>query len=682
MKQAMTQRGLKRAITAAVVTAMSLPLVISAGAQERAPQTERARTAHRLRLASQTSWVGRGHTFVLRLQLETPRRADAEIAVTVYQRVANRSEFARSLRGTVRGSAITVASAPLSEMAVDAGGAVGVQIPLQDPAQPRDPERVQLTRDGVYPVRVELRERGGGEVLARFTTHLVHTAEPLDGTKLGFVWIVPLHAPPAIQPDATRALSASRAAGIGAVVRALEAHPGVPVVLRPTPETIEAMATSTRPEDHDVVPALSRALAGRQVLASTYVPVSVSQLLGAGLDDELAAQRSRGTDIVNSGLRLRADPRTWVADGRFDEATLADLRRQQVDRLVVEDAQLTEAPVAVTLAQPFSVEGRPTGRRTIRAMSADPGLAAHLQASEDPTLSAHQLLADLAVVHFDRPGRPRAVVGVTPRSWKPDPRFLDVVLGGLAESPVVQGTTLDAAFSTIPAATTGRNRPLVRRLAPATRASVSFPTRSLRAARSRLDAFGALVAPGNPVYEGLDRVLLTGQSVDLGARARVQYLDGVQRGLDAELDRILMPNNRSITLTARRGEIPVTVQSRVGYAIKAVIRVESDKLEFPEGSSRRVELERENTTERFAVRARTSGAFPLRVILESEDRRIVLGRSLFTVRSTAASGVGVILSVGAGTFLVLWWARHLLQSRRAARAEEVELVATTPTTTE
>ena len=45
----------------------------------------------------------------------------------------------------------------------------------------------------------------------------------------------------------------------------------------------------------------------------------------------------------------------------------------------------------------------------------------------------------------------------------------------------------------------------------------------------------------------------------------------------------------------------------------------------------------------------------------------VIGQTRVTVRSTAFSGVGVVLSVGAGTFLALWWGRHILTARRGRR---------------
>ena len=65
--------------------------------------------------------------------------------------------------------------------------------------------------------------------------------------------------------------------------------------------------------------------------------------------------------------------------------------------------------------------------------------------------------------------------------------------------------------------------------------------------------------------------------------------------------------------------------------------------------------------------ARTSGSFPITVTMQSPDGSLIVGRTRLTVRSTAASGLGLILSGAAGAFLLLWWARHVLKGRRARR---------------
>jgi hypothetical protein len=106
--------------------------------------------------------------------------------------------------------------------------------------------------------------------------------------------------------------------------------------------------------------------------------------------------------------------------------------------------------------------------------------------------------------------------------------------------------------------------------------------------------------------------------------------------------------------------------------VKVVVRVQSDKLDFPRGTVQALDLTRQNTTERFPVVARTSGAFPVRITLESPDGNLVVGRTRITVRSTAATGVSLGIALGAAGFLAVWWGRHALRGRRARRLVAVE----------
>jgi hypothetical protein len=51
-------------------------------------------------------------------------------------------------------------------------------------------------------------------------------------------------------------------------------------------------------------------------------------------------------------------------------------------------------------------------------------------------------------------------------------------------------------------------------------------------------------------------------------------------------------------------------------------------------------------------------------MLSSPRGDLRLGQTRFTIRSTAASGVAIVLSVGAGLFLLVWWIGHF-RGRRA-----------------
>lgn len=624
---------------------------------------------NRLTLASKTAWVGRGGELVLRVHADAADRTETELAVAVHGRLTSRSRFVRTLAGTVQGSPLKVETRPLTQLGADPAGALSVQLPVQDPALPRDPARILLSRQGVYPVRVELRELGGGEVLAGFTTHLIYTPDNPDRQALGIAMVLPFHAPPTTGSGDSRAVP--ELGPLNELAGALVAHRSVPLTVDPTPETVEALAEAPSAQGDEVLADLRAALVERQVVSSTYVVTEPRSLLAADLRDELTAQRARARQVLGEVLGVRADPRTWVLSDGLDDRLLDLARASQVDRLVVPEAALQPTDRPVTLAQPFALESRRSAQ-TVAALAADPGLSGHFDSDPDrdeagPVLAAHQFLADLAVIHFDSPGTERAAVAVAPHRWKPHPAFLETLLSGVAQSPLVEPVTLDQAFA-VDAAETATGRRLVRRVAEADDPP-PLSGRAIRSARQQLDAFGSLVEPGNPVEIALDRSLLSSQAAGLSPARRRALIESVDTGIAAQFARVSLPGNRSVTLTARTGEIPITIQTDLEYPVRATLRVESDKLAFPDGSRREVELANTNTTERFSVRARTSGAFPVRVILESPEGDLVLGRSLFTVRSTAASGVGVALSVGAVGFLAVWWAGHVVQARRRNRED-------------
>jgi hypothetical protein len=287
-------------------------------------------------------------------------------------------------------------------------------------------------------------------------------------------------------------------------------------------------------------------------------------------------------------------------------------------------------------------------------------------------LAAHQLLADLATIYEDQPGAgPRGVVLLAPRSWTPDRQFVRAVVAGLTGPdalPVTSPVTLDTFFDTVPNAKQGRS-PMVRRLTDVAASDLTIAHAvDSRLQRRRIEAFAAMTDPANPAYQSLDQRLLVAHSADIhGTRLRTSYLTRVASALDQELAKIELPHGRSITLTSRRAQIPLTFHKGVDYPVRVVINFTSDKLRFPRGKSATLELRRPNTVERIPVEALTSGTFPVKVELESPDGTLRFAQTKLTVRSTATSGVGLVLSAGAALFLAGWWARHMHRGRRAGK---------------
>lgn len=615
---------------------------------------------------AQTPWVGTGGDFLLRVRVDRPTGAsNLEFALTIFPAVATRSEFGETLSDRMSDSAlVALQPVPLASLRPEPNGDVVIPVGIRDPALPRDPSRVLLPpRDGVYPVRVELRDRLAGSTVDRFVTHLVHTPELHATPKLGVSLVFPVHAPPSLQPDGTRLLPDGDA--LTAMTQGVEAVRTTPFSLAPTPETVAALASSTDPKARGLLNTLKSATVDRLTITGSYVPANLAALMDAGLDGEVASQLGRGSATLSDVLSARIDTRTWIAEEALDPSVVDVLAGRGFDRVITGEGLLTPIPSQMlTLTRPFVLGGR---RTRVQAVVNDGGLASHF-GEGNQALRAYQLLADLAVIYLDRPGddERRGVVAVAPRDWRPTRQFLDVLAGGLALSPIVEAMSLDTLFAVVPTAEDDIGAALVRRPAAPTAGSLAEVADDLRESRRNLDSLGSVLGSGNTTSVSIEEQLLVAESSDLKtSRQREPYIAAADRMVAEQLQLIEMPEGRSITLTARTGEIPVTFKNNTGKPVRVVVKIESDRLDFPSGTVQDLELTRLNTTERFPVVARASGAFPIRITLESPDGHLVVGRARITVRSTAASGASLIVALGAATFLAVWWGRNAVKGRRA-----------------
>ncbi|HWC39595.1 MAG TPA: hypothetical protein VG476_13745, partial [Acidimicrobiales bacterium] len=625
-------------------------------------------------LAQQTAWVSPGQSFQLRLAISSGvPRTDLAVAVTVYDKLTSRSALSQTLQGRDVGVLHAFAPAPVSSLPSGGGGDVTVTIPVvSSPAPapapaPATSQSLDLGScaggcEGVYPVQVELQDLAGQRSLDRFTTHLVFAAPA--SSKLGFTWILPAHAPPAVAPDGRRNLPSDQSRQLSELAGSLTRHETVPVTLAPTPETMQALADSPRVTDHQSLAGLTAVSADptQQVLTGPYVAVSPPGLAELGLPDQAAAQLARGVQVLGATLHAQASPHTLATDNPIDQDALASLRTEAIDHLVVPDTNLAPSGNKLTLSQPFQLAGTEPGQLQVAA--SDSSLASHFTSGGDQVLAAHQLLADLAEIYFEQPGssQPRAVVLDTPLSWPASSAFLNAALDGLAQSPIVQPLTLSTLYGSIPPATSN-GAPLVRQLS-GQGTETHVPTGLLRSAQRSLLSFATVVGNDPRLVGGMNDVLLAGQSSDLRPQDQTRYMSGVQNQIGGQLAKLTLAQDRTITLTARTGRNPITDISQTAYTVHAKLTVASDKLTFPNGSTQLLNLDRRDNPEYFDVSTRASGAFPLTVSLVSPNGNLVLLNSRFTVRSTATSAVAIALSVGAGAFLLGWWGRSLIMRRR------------------
>ena len=183
----------------------------------------------RISLLEQTATVGLTNRFQLRAQVGGTvglrNRSQVEVATTVYQRLRTRAALQSSLRRERLGSPVKVVTRPLGLAAPDGSVTVDMAVDIGACA-----DCITLASDGVYPVVMEVRRRGGADVLVDMVTFLIRqTAEVSQ--PLSVALAVPLHLPPALNPDGSTA--EADISGFVAVAESLGSHPAVPLTIIP-----------------------------------------------------------------------------------------------------------------------------------------------------------------------------------------------------------------------------------------------------------------------------------------------------------------------------------------------------------------------------------------------------------------------------------------------------------------
>ena len=643
-----------------------------AHAQAAPPPAAAGRAAPVMTLASQTPWATPESSAVLELHFRA-RVPGYSVRMTVRRAVVSRTAFTQSLAGRALGAAEGRIEIPVAELPEGAPGNRLLAVGIQGPGAPSDAARIVPGRSGVYPLEVELRRQG--KTVDRFVTPLVVIAPGL--VPLTFAWVWRFDATPAHSPDGNLRPAAARAIRpggrlwrmAGALATAGDAH----VTLAPVPETMEAWADpAAGPDAANRLADLQTAAAQptRQVLAAPFVPLDIPALVSDDLGPEVDDQFARGAEVLGDVFWAPPSPNTMMVGGSLDPAALNRLHQYGTRRLVVAPSALEPVDQRLTPGHPFALGGR--GRMLTAAVN-DTDLGNLLGGDDPPGLRAARFLAGLSLVALEAPRDRRGVVVVTPEQWDPPAELLEAVLRGLRRHPAVVPATLDEYFAQVPPETR-EGQPVIRDVARRQAAEPAV-TDGIQAARRRLDAFAALVGQGHPRLQAADRAILTSEAAALAARDRSDrklappshYVRAANRVVREVLGRVRGPDGQRVTLTARRASIPISLLNANPKPLQVRVRLESDQLRFPGGADRVLILPPQNTTERFAVEARSSGAFPLVITVTSPDGRLLVNRSELIVRSTVVSGVGALLTAGAGVFLLVWWGNNLRSSGRQRR---------------
>ncbi len=677
-----------------------------------------AATTTTLSLLDQSPWVepsdsGPG-TFDLSLSAVGPEAVGADVSVTVYNRLRSRSTFQGTLSWTPAelASQVKVLDAaqtvPLSSLASDGPDRYGLPITVVPSASTAangsgalvadlQCSSVSATCDGVYPVEVSLVRPSGGATLDHFTTYLTYTGGT-SPERLRFAWVVPVSTPVVIHPgthapgDAVAGPTRSQVQALSSLVDSVQHAPSVPVTIAALPQTVAGLAASGATGRQAVAQLsdMSNGSGSRQFLPETYVSVDAGAMAAAGLTGELTAQIDKGSGVLRTA-RITvpvADegPSTWVATGTVGTALGAGLSyvgaltapgattTGGASHLVLPDTSLAPSSSGSgTWSSPFQLT---LGHTTVTAAASDGELAAHFTAKpHDPALAANQLLADLALIHFEAPNADdaRGVVAVPPTGWVPSAAFDNELLDGLEDNPVVQPVTLDGLFTSVAVGANGAATE--RKLASSgTGPVVPRPlARQIASARLRTTSFDSAVQGAPDLLSQLDSLLLASESNTLSSAGQTRGVQAFERSLGGQLDQIRLATEGAITFTSNSASIPITIVSSAPYTVRGVLTLASAKFTFPQNHnrqtvSRAMIIDRNTNPVRIPAHARTPGDLPVDVVLHAPEGTLVITHGQLTVHSTTASIAGVVLTLIALAVLLAWWARTWRRGRAQRRA--------------
>ncbi|MFO7590277.1 MAG: DUF6049 family protein [Acidimicrobiia bacterium] len=669
-------RAARVAAIAAALLASSLATAVDASAPR---ASTAAAPGDRIELVSQDAWTPAGGDLRVGVRISGPIAADATLRLVASPALSSRSEFDRVIANEPRSPVLDEVQIPLAPLSADANGTYLVSIGLESSGV-RDPVRLGLQRAGVYPLRVEL--TGIGEDRSStFTTFAVVTEATPDGqarqlaSRLGVAWVWPLQAGPSMLPNGSLdpiVLDSFDATGrLGQQAAALARAGDIGLTLVPGPETLEAWVAHGRDDPGAArgAAAVIDAATRGEVLSTAYAPTNLPSLLAAGLDPLVDRQLAEGRKVLTAVLE--SPPVTTTALARpADEPSLTRLRAQGVAQVIVDsDALVPSDDGESTITRPFQIRSGPDSQERLTAVASDSGLVSLIPGDDSTALRAQRVLAGLSIVAQEAPSAPRAVVLASQSELAVDGTLFDALFAGLRGHPWLETMTIADIFARVPS--TEARSDAVRTLAPAPVPEPPVPAVAWLATQARLDAFAAAVGPDDPIVTEATQALLIAQSSTFigadGVARAAATLAHVNGTIDEFLSGIRVPDPGTITLTSRAGEIPLTFRNDTGRNVRITVTLASPKLFFPEGATYNIELAPRSTTLPVAVRARTSGTFPLQLSVRTFEGDLAIAETRFQVRSTVVSTVGLTLMISAAVFLAAWWGLYIRRARRRRR---------------
>jgi hypothetical protein len=638
----------------------------------------------RLRLVTQKLVMAPEEPLTATLSIEGPIPEGASLTVTVSSRLRQPRDGLHALldEGGEKGGTVDFVSLALDEVPRDPGGRLNLTLPTVRRSRDDTRETLRLSAAGLYPVTFELRT-AEDDPIASLLTFVDRTDDSKPIVPMVVAMVASLASPPAGQPDGTIRVGDQERADLEQLADALEHNTAVPLTLALPPELLDRLAASAAAPDQQLVARLAAVLPREQVLSRPYITLDPSSAAGSGLSGDYTRLLAQGEDTMRRLFPgLTTDRTMYLATGSLDDNGLQLLRDLGTLNVVL-------TPPPADAEQDPRTDVDPTGTvqlsgrdgATVRAVVLDDVLLRRMATDDDPVLAAHYAATELIALQAEDDERPgRGVVVLPPPGWPMSAVFLGTLADLLGTTPLLAPATLSGLFAAVGAtADTGGSGPLT--IAPPGGAVANLGDLASEVGERRIEVqqVSSMLPAADPLPNDLRQLLDLSLADDDTPEQRAGYLSTVDRDMAAVKAAIVPTDRRQFTITSRRTTIPITIRSTWPQPLKVKLRLTSQKLNFPEGDQI-LTVDQSSPPIRVPVEAKTNGTFQVTAFVLTPEGDALLGPpTAITVRSTALSGLGILVTIGAGLVLAVWWLQHL-RSRRRGRgvAEAAERHPTAP----
>lgn len=589
------------------------------------------------------------------------------VDVQLHRRVATRDSLRTIATGAARVRVIDTVSTALRNVSRDEDGRLVLNTTVSFRGQATS--SLTFAFDGVYPLTLRIRNFETDEVMSSVLT-FVNKRQDLVASPVPITTLIRLTAKPSLTPDGLVAISDDTRQKVRDFIAFLATY-SAPLTIGIEPEVLSALASSTQPEDLQLLTNLREQLRRFSVVSSTFATTDVSMFAAAKLDDEFIEQLRLGESTLNRYLPdVTIQRSTWIADTPITAAGTQLLRKAGIASLLLMPNAQRNTSSAGSRSLMTRPEGRPADYMSI--LKVEPDIALILSgttAQNSAALAAYRAAAEAAMLADDL------------RASGQSSDALRIVVSSQTGAIATNNALALASRALVGAnglSVTDMSTPyLVTFPTPVTSFAATAPLNAQDRAeqilrvRRDLDATASMIAEADVRRDLWAHLLSIGESSRVGPAQ--QYLTGLSNLLATTREAVTINTPETITLSGRNSIIRLQVRNNSTTALTIRLRLASAKLDL-QTPDRLVSLNPESTTEiEVPAEALSNGRFPITMTVTTPEGNLdVVPRTTITARVNALAGYGQLVSISLLLVLAAWWWSHWRKGRfAAARATTV-----------